>query len=341
VVAALGANTFITVIKFVAFAFSGSGAMLSEAIHSLADAGNQALLLIGLRRGARERDHAFHYGYGGERFIFGMLSASGIFFIGCGVTVYHGVQGLLSPHMPEIGVLTWAVLGTSLVLEGASTLFACKTMLAHRPPGYPMRRYVRERVDPAALAILLEDAAAIVGLLLAALGIVLAFVTHNPVFDALGSIVVGLLLGYIAIHLVKENRELLLGKAVPEGVEAKFTAIVTSFPSVKAIFDVKTRQLTPEVYTLKAEVIFNDAFLAKHLDAAIPHDAATLAGEGRAAILKGAAHIALNAMSDEVDAIEAAVRQQIPEARHIDLEIDQTPEADDARPARVATAALS
>ena len=230
VIAALGANSFITVIKFIAFAFSGSGAMLSEAIHSLADAGNQALLLIGLRRARKDSDDEFHYGYGGERFIFGMLSASGIFFIGCGVTVYHGVDGLMHPHMPELHLFTWVVLGASLLIEGGSTAFAFKSVMAHRPKDYPMVRYLREKVDPAALAILLEDSAAIFGLFLAAIGIVLAYVTQNPMWDSIGSILVGVLLGYVAIHLVQENRGLLLGKAVPEGIGEKFEKILPQLP---------------------------------------------------------------------------------------------------------------
>src|SRR5215203_1186914 len=103
VIIALAANILVTLLKLVAFFLSGSGAMLSEAIHSAADTGNQVLLFLGLKRASRERDEEFHYGYGGERFIFGILSASGIFFVGCGVTVYHGVTSLLHPHQPEIG----------------------------------------------------------------------------------------------------------------------------------------------------------------------------------------------------------------------------------------------
>jgi zinc transporter 9 len=109
VVAALGANALITVAKFVAFFFSGSGAMLSEAVHSAADSGNQFLLYLGLKRAARASDPEFPYGFGAERFVFGLLSAAGIFFIGSGVTVYHGVHSLLHPSAPEIGLSTFAV----------------------------------------------------------------------------------------------------------------------------------------------------------------------------------------------------------------------------------------
>src|SRR5262245_33275374 len=114
--AALIGNSFVTAIKIIAFVLSGSGAMLSEAIHSFADTGNQALLFIGLKRGQRAADDRFHYGYGGERFIFGILSAAGIFFIGCGITIYHGVSSLITPHEVHPTPLTFIVLAASFVI---------------------------------------------------------------------------------------------------------------------------------------------------------------------------------------------------------------------------------
>src|SRR5688572_22512237 len=156
VVAALLGNSFVCVIKLIAFIMSGSGAMLSEAIHSAADTGNQLLLFIGLKRGQKAADDRFHYGYGGERFIFGMLSAAGIFFIGCGITIYHGVTSLISPHMPQLTSVTFIVLATALVVEGGVLMFAVRGIAAQRGD-LPFWEYVRERADPAAVAILLED----------------------------------------------------------------------------------------------------------------------------------------------------------------------------------------
>jgi len=225
VMTALAGNTFVTVIKLIAFALSGSGAMLSEAIHSGADTGNQLLLFIGLKRGEREPDDRFHYGYGGERFVFGMLSASGIFFIGCGITIYHGVESLLAPHIPQLSAVTFVVLAVAFVIEGGVLLYAVRAVHAERGDT-PFFRYVRERADPATVAILLEDGAAVLGLVIAAGGILLTYATGNPVWDAAGSIIVGAVLGVVAYYLVRENRELLLGRAVPEGTEDRFIAIV-------------------------------------------------------------------------------------------------------------------
>lgn len=321
VITALAANSVVTVLKFVAFFLSGSGAMLSEAIHSAADTGNQLLLFIGLRRGSRERDDAFHYGYGGERFVFGLLSASGIFFIGCGVTLYHGIEGLLHPKMPQISGVTFAVLGASALIEGAALIVAVRAVTQNRG-STPRLQYIREKADPAALAILLEDSAAVLGVFLAAGGIFAAYLTQNPAFDAMGSIVVGLLLGAVAIHLVVENRELLMGKAVPDGVEEKFVAVMRARPSVRGVHDVKTRQLTPEAYKLKAEVVFDSDFVTKKLEEALPPEVSSADEQARRERLRTVAASAIRILSEEVDSIEAAVREAIPEAKHIDIEID-------------------
>ncbi|KFE62521.1 cation diffusion facilitator family transporter [Hyalangium minutum] len=324
VIAALSGNTLVTLVKFIAFALSGSGAMLSEAIHSAADTGNQVLLLLGLKRGSRAGDQEFQYGYGGERFVFGILSASGIFFVGCGVTVYHGFQSLLHPHQPEIGASTFAVLGFSFLVEGSVLLLAISSM-RKQAAGMPFWRYVREKADPAALAILLEDGAAVLGLVLATTGILLAYLTGNPVWDAAASLTVGLLLGLIAVVLMVENRGLLLGRAVPAEVQQRFVERVRSRGSIAELHDVKTRQLTPESYQFKAEIRFSEDFVSARLAEILPTQGVPASGEARAQALQEAARHLIRALSEEVDAIEAAVRAAIPEAQHIDLELEHLP----------------
>lgn len=327
VITALAGNTFVTTIKLIAFLLSGSGAMLSEAIHSGADTGNQLLLFIGLKRGEREPDDRFHYGYGGERFVFGLLSAAGIFFVGCGITIYHGVESLLSPHTPQLSIVTLAVLVISFVIEGGVLLYAVRAVAEARGKT-PFFRYVRESADPATVAILLEDGAAVLGLGIAALGILLTWWTGNPVWDAIGSIVVGAVLGLVAYYLVRVNRELLLGRAVPEGVEDAFVAILERQPSVRNVRDVKTHQLTPEAYKLKAEIALNHDYLATQLGRALPADLA-LNGEDRPQLLARLAAASSELIAAEVAAIERAVRAEIPQARHIDLEVaPATPRTD-------------
>ncbi len=324
VVSALTGNAFVTVIKLIAFLLSGSGAMLSETIHSAADTGNQALLYLGLKRAGRKADDRFQYGYGGERFVFGMLSAAGIFFVGCGVTIYHGISGLLHPHHPELTWVTFAVLGVAFVIEGSVLLFAARVIVRDKGDE-PFFRYVRERADPAVVAILLEDGAAVLGLLVASGGIVLTYYTGDPMWDSIGSLVVGAILGYVALYLVRQNRGLLLGQAVPEGIEERFTEIVARQPSVSAVHDVKTRQLTPEDYQFKAEILFHEEYLARHIDRCLPRDGAALQGARREATLRRIAAAATDVIATEIKAIERAVLAEIPQARHIDLEVAHPP----------------
>ncbi|MBX3155391.1 MAG: cation diffusion facilitator family transporter [Deltaproteobacteria bacterium] len=312
---ALVGNGFVTAIKFVGFLLSGSGAMLSEAIHSAADTGNQGLLLLGLVRARRAPDDKFPYGYGGERFVFGMLSASGIFFVGCTVTVLHGISGLLDPHAPRLGFATFAILAISFVIEGSVLLVAVRSIWRARGTT-PLFRYVRESADPATVAILLEDGAAVLGLILAALGILMTYLTGNPVWDSIASIVVGVILGVVAIDLVAQNRALLLGKAVPEGTEDRFVQIIERRPSVGAVGGVKATQLTPEEYRFKAQITLDNEYLAAHLGKQVK--------AGRpldAAMLRRIAALATDFVANEIAAIEVAIRAEIPYARHIDLEV--------------------
>lgn len=327
VIAALIGNSFVTAIKLVAFALSGSGAMLSEAIHSFADTGNQALLFIGLKRAQRAPDDRFHYGYGGERFVFGILSAAGIFFIGSGITFYHGVTSLISPHPVEPSALTFGVLAASLIIEGSVLAFAVRSVAKQRGE-LSLMTYIRERADPAAVAILLEDSAAVLGVLLAAAGIGASYFTGLDVFDSIASLVIGVLLGLVAFILVSENRELLLGRAVPDGVEDRFVDVVLDHPSVRSVRDVKTRELTPESYILKAEITFDNDYIAEKL-AVSSQD---ISFEHRERALRRVSAIVTDLIATEIQALEVSIRERIPQAKHIDIEVahpDAIPADDD------------
>jgi solute carrier family 30 (zinc transporter), member 9 len=330
VIAALVGNTFVTIIKLIAFVLSGSGAMLSEAIHSFADTGNQLLLFIGLKRGQKEADDQFNYGYGGERFVFGMLSAAGIFFIGCGITIYHGITSLITPHTVHATALTFGVLALSFVIEGSVLLFAVRGIWRQKGE-VPFWEYVRERADPAAVAILLEDGAAVFGVILAATGIAASYVTGNPVFDASASLIIGLLLGVVAFYLVSENREHLLGRAVPEGIEDRFIDVVLKHPSVRSIRDVKTRELTPEAYILKAEITFDNDYVAEQMNRQ-SLDKIHFEGNKRDKAMRRMTAAVTDLIATEIQNLEKEIRAVIPQARHIDIEVahpDAIPDEDD------------
>jgi zinc transporter 9 len=325
VLTALVGNAFVMIIKFAAFLMSGSGSMLSEAIHSAADTGNQLLLFVGLRRGEKAPDDRFHYGYGGERFVFGILSAAGIFFIGCGITIFHGIESLLSPSTPQLSGTTFLVLGVSGLIEGSVLLLAVRAVLAERGD-MPFFRYVRERADPATVAILLEDGAAVLGLMIATIGILLAYVTGNPIWDTAGSLIIGAILGGVAFYLVRENRELLLGRAVPENIEESFTDVVLDHPAVRSVRDIKTRQLAHDSYMFKAELTLDTDYLAEQLDRVLPADHRDLT-KGR--VLRRVTIATTDLIATEMISIEVAIRKAIPHAKHIDLEIAHPEQAAD------------
>jgi len=322
VLAAVVGNTFLTVAKFGAFLVSGSGSMLSEAIHSAADAANQALLYVGLRRSLKPEDRRYPYGYGGERFLFALLSAVGIFIFGCGVTVYHGVHILLHPPELELSALAFVVLLVSLVVDGVVFYLAAKAVWAQKGE-QTLRQYMRSATDPSAIAVLLEDAVACIGVLIALACIGLAHLTGDPLWDAIGSILIGLLMGAIAVWLGVKNRELLLGRAAaPELVEAA-VEYLRSQPSVLKVAQVRSRVVSADHVKLQVDLDFNGAWFGREMDgwvrARLPQP------DDREAADQFAADFGreiLDRVGAEVDRIETELAQKFPRLRYIELEAD-------------------
>lgn len=318
---ALLGNTFLTVIKLGAFLLSRSPAMLSEAIHSFADTANQGLLFLGIQRSERPADSRYHWGYGGERFLFALLSAVGIFVLGCGVTVYHGVHALLHPPELTLSWVTFAVLGVSLVVDGFVFTAAVREVNA-RKGDQPFWQFVRSSSDPTLLAVLFEDFVATAGVLVALAGIVLAHLTGSAYFDAASSIIIGLMLGGVAVWLGFRNRELILGPAIPQDVEEGVVAFLREQPSVETVRRVRTRIVASERFALAAEIDYDGKYLGK-----LQADwlAAQLPDLPRERVDELASHFGehmFDTLSAEVDRIEAALRERFPRLAHVDLESD-------------------
>ncbi|MCX6793366.1 MAG: cation diffusion facilitator family transporter [Candidatus Falkowbacteria bacterium] len=263
VFAAIFGNAFVALIKMIIALMSGSSVLLSESIHSVADTLNQTFLLIGLKRSVKKPSNDFGYGYGQERFFWALISACGIFFIGAGATAYQGVSALF--HEKEI-FLNWSiflVLIISFVVEGWTFLVAARE-LKHSYPN--MTYWKRMKVgDPTTLAVFFEDGVAVIGIIIAFISIILTKYTGHHIYDALGSIVIGLLLGAVAIILILKNRSYLLGRSIPHDLEEDIIELLEAEPAVEKVIDFKSSILDIGVYRIKCEIEFNGYILLKEI----------------------------------------------------------------------------
>jgi cation diffusion facilitator family transporter len=254
IIAALAANLGIALTKFVAWALTGSSSMLAEAIHSVADSGNQGLLLLGGKRAARKATPEHPFGYGRERYIYAFIVSIVLFSIGGLFALYEGYHKIQHPEAIEswqwVPVL---VLVVALGLEGFSFRTAIQES-NHTRGNTSWVAFVRRAKAPELPVVLLEDAGALVGLVFALLGVVLTLITHNGVWDGLGTAAIGLLLVTIAAVLAVETKSLLLGEsATPEDV-ATIERAVLDGPGVERIIHMKTLHLGPEELLVAAKI---------------------------------------------------------------------------------------
>lgn len=269
VIVGVSANGLITIAKFVGFALSGSSAMLSEAIHSVADTGNQSLLYLGLVQSQRPADARHPYGYARDRFFWGLVSALGIFFLGAGVTLYHGIHGVAQAlsgeaHEVHYDLVTWGVLLFSLVTEGYAGMTALNGVRKDaKAQGIPFGRYLREGRDPTIAAVLMEDGAAVAGILIAVVCIGLTEVTGHVIFDSLASLLVGLLLAWVAISLVRQNRVFLTIRAVDDDVTERLRALILAHDTVEGLSAVRAVMLGVDTFHVAADVDFDGRKIAE------------------------------------------------------------------------------
>lgn len=331
VLAAIVGNTLVMIAKFAAFFFTGASSMLSEAIHTLADVLNQILLMVGIVRSDKTPDEDHAYGYMAERYIWALISAVGIFFLGCGVTMYHGIETLIHQlnHHGEEGAhqlkdLNWAVgvLIFSLILEGYVLWIAVK-QARKQANGKPLLQFLRNDADPAVVAVVLEDSAACLGVIIALVAMVVYQYTGNPYLDPIASIMIGLLLGAVAIWLVWRNSSLLIGVSIPSHIRKQVEGIIQDNPAVEEIVDLKTRIMDTETYRIKADVRFDGEALADKLsDKLQPAYEQISSFDDFQSFAREFADDVVELLADEIDTIEKKIRTQVPQARHMDIEAD-------------------
>ena len=325
VLAALGGNTLIMLAKFGGFFFTGSGAMFAEAVHTLADVLNQGLLLLGIVRSGKEATDKYQYGYSQERFVWALISAVGIFFLGCGVTLMHGLDTLFSDEHEaptQVGIAV-GILVASLVIEGTVLVIAFRGLLK-AAAGRPFFKYIKEQADPSAVAVLLEDAAACLGVLLALAAIGLTHLTGHAYWDSIGSILIALLLGAMAIWLAMRNKELLVGTSISRADAQRIRNAIRADATVERIADFKSKMLDTETFDVLVELDFHGEKLAQTFEPQLraAYDAGFADWESFYAFEQKFADDIVELLGDKINEIEENVKRAVPEVKHIDVEID-------------------
>ncbi|QHC65805.1 cation diffusion facilitator family transporter [Rathayibacter oskolensis] len=290
IIAALSANLGIALTKLVAWFFSGSASMLAEGVHSLADSGNQLLLLLGGRKSRRSADEEHPFGYGRERYVYAFVVAIILFSVGGVFSLYEGIDKITNPHELENVWLPIVVLLVSIGLESYSLRTAVKeSNPARGAQSWP--QFIRRAKAPELPVVLLEDVAALTGLTFAFLGVVLSVITGDSVFDAIGTIMIGTLLIVVAIVLGVETKSLLVGEGATPGDTASIRSAIEAGDDVERIIHMKTLYLGPDEILVAAKLAF---------------PAAETVGE----------------LAAGIDATEQRIRDAVPAARVIYLEPD-------------------
>ncbi len=266
--AALVGNGLIAVTKFIAASISGSSAMLSEGIHSCVDTGNQILLLYGLKRAERPPSPSFPFGHGKEVYFWSFVVAMLVFALGATLSLYQGWQHLQHPAEIDNLSINYVVLGLAIVFEGGALWVATREFNRARGT-MPFFRAVRDAKDPSLFVVVFEDSAAMLGLLVALFGLMLYQVTGNPVFDALASITIGVILAITAIWLAYESKSLLIGEAALPEVTEQIEAILQSDPRIVGINEVATLHMGPSHVIVAISVDFADGIDSRDLESAV------------------------------------------------------------------------
>ncbi|WP_165555787.1 cation diffusion facilitator family transporter [Kribbella pittospori] len=252
------ANLAIAIAKVVAGLLSGSTALLAEAAHSVADTMNQAFLLTAIHRSRKPADARHPFGYGMERYFWSLLAAVGILVLGAGFSIAEGLRALIDPEPIESLGLIYTVLAVSAIFEGTSWLRAVRQVRREaRKEGVPALEHLRN-AEPAVKTVAFEDTAALIGLLIAAVGVTLAVVTGQHLWDGAASIAIGVLLIVVAFTLGRDNKTMLIGRALPDDVQQRIRAIINDTPGIDSVLELLSLRLAPDQVLVVATVDLED-----------------------------------------------------------------------------------
>ena len=288
--------------KFAAFIITGSASLLAESVHSVADSGNQVLLLLGRSRARRAQTEEHQFGFGAERYFYAFVVALVLFTVGAVFSCLEGIDRIRHPEHVTSAAVAFAVLGIAVILEGLSLRTAISES-NHSRGRASSGSFIRHAKAPELPAVLLEDVAALAGLLLALIGVSLTVITGNGRWDGAGSLGIGLLLGCVAVILAVEMKSLLIGESASPGMEAAIVAAILGGPEAERVIHLRTLHVGPETLLVAAKI-------------AVPRDKPRDIAAG-------------------IDAVEKRIRSAVPIAELIFLEPDlyQAARADDTDPA--------
>lgn len=263
VIAALLGNTFVTALKTTVFFVTGSVSMFAESVHSFADTLNQSLLLVGIKRSKKPADHIRGYGYGIERFFWSLISACGILFIGSGITVYHSIDSLIHKGI-EIKVfnpMSIIVLIFALIIESFTLWMALKELKKNEK----FSKEIFKEGDPVLLAIIYEDSVAVFGVIIALLAQWATYITGNIAYDAVGGIIVGIILGFLAILLIIKNHQYIIGKPLNKKVTEEIIETLEADPCIERVVEFKSVAVDIGKYKIFTTVEWNGSPLYEEI----------------------------------------------------------------------------
>lgn len=250
-------NGLIAVAKFVGAAITGSSAMLSEGIHSLVDTGNQGLLLYGIARSKRPADEKHPFGYASEIYFWAFIVAILIFSIGAGISVYHGVEKVLHPHPVQDPMINYIILILAMIFEGFAWWIAWREFSSTQGKK-GLFQAVQESKDPTIFTVLFEDTAAMLGLIVALIGIWVSVTYDMPILDGVASIIIGIILAGTALVLALETKGLLIGEAAAPEIVDEIRALIGQQPAIVALNEIRTLHRGPNDVLLALSVDYND-----------------------------------------------------------------------------------
>lgn len=286
--AAIGANLAIAITKFIAASITGSSAMLSEGIHSVVDTGNELVLLYGIRRSQRPADENHPFGHGQELYFWTLIVAILIFAVGGGMSIYEGITHLVQPHPIENPTWNYIVLGVAILFEGASWLIAFKAF-APSVGEQNLWQAVRSSKDPTIFTVLFEDTAALLGLVIALLGVFFGQFLNNPYLDGVASIAIGIVLAVVAVLLAYESRGLLVGEAANRQTVEQVRQLAKADPAVEDVLRALTLHFGPHEILLNLDIQFHE-------------------------------HLPVEEVAVAIDRLEGSIRSQYPDIKHIFVE---------------------